>query len=58
MSDIRLRDAFIEAARAYCVSLDVYDIKSTPLNMRKMTVARIAMRDAYKALDNGVREVF
>lgn len=41
--------AFVAAARAYCVTLDAYDVKSSPDNMRLMTIKREAMRQAYRA---------
>lgn len=38
----------IDAARAFCVAWDVYDQKSTPQNLKTMTLARQKMRAAYR----------
>ena len=40
-------DEFVKAARIYCALLDDYDRKSTPIALRKMTIARTRMRELY-----------
>lgn len=39
---------FMKASRAYCDALDFYDRKSTPENLKALTLARRAMREAYR----------
>lgn len=38
----------LEAARVYYAALDVYDKKSTPANLRLLTLAQRAMREVYR----------
>lgn len=44
-----MSEPLLDAARAFCAAWDVYDRKSTPENLRKLTLQRQAMRDAYRA---------
>lgn len=42
-----MTEEFIQAACAYCATMDEYDRSSTPHLLRKMTIARRTMRMLY-----------